>query len=107
MRDLFSGMARQPREAPPSPEEQVNLAIRNVGLIGPFALSYWGVFYTLWKGYPAGAWACMIVGTVIWAGASCMLGLRRDWRRAAAISAMYILLDAWIWLMVIGVINLV
>lgn len=49
--------------------------------------------------------ARMAVGAAFWIGLAVVLMCRRDWRGAAAITVFYLLVDAFWWVLALGIIH--
>jgi hypothetical protein len=82
------------------------MAVRYLGLILPFAVTYW-LAPGLGSRLESDGWrlAMVSLGAAIWIAATVTLIVRRDWKGAAAITVFYALVDAWWWIVALGVIR--
>jgi hypothetical protein len=82
------------------------MALRYLGLILPFVVTYW-LSWVLGERFGSTHWTLAMVGlgAVIWIAATATLIVRRDWKGAAAISVIYVLVDAWWWIVALGVVH--
>lgn len=100
------------QEGPRTRRQRTNLTIRWLGILLPLVFSspivYWivtpvstllGLGAAGWPG--SGVWLAM--GAVIWIAAVGVLCVRRDWQGAGGISAVYVVINIYWWLPVLGV----
>ncbi len=94
------------QKEPPAPTRRLNLTLRYLGIILPLVATYLFAMLSVFRwDSSAGSLAAVAVGGAIWAGCTVFLCSRRDWAGAGAISFLYVLMNAWLWLVVLGVLN--
>jgi len=104
--DRVDGRLESRQSEPPPSGHRVDLTLRYLGIILPIALTYVvGFGLGLGSGGQAAFAASVTAAAAVWAGASVALGLRRDWAGVGAVTFFYVLIDAWIWLLVTGVMH--
>lgn len=89
---------------------RISRILRWLGIIMPLVVSY-PIVYPLvsWAGVDFGQASARVlipVAAALWLGFTVALGWRRDWRGAGAITVFYLIVDAWWWLLALGVIRL-
>ncbi|MBN1630820.1 MAG: hypothetical protein JW990_13740 [Thermoleophilia bacterium] len=95
------------QKEPLTPRQRVNLTLRWLGIILPLAITY-PVFSWILDGFQRGSGGFLaLVATAagLWIAFTVALAWRRDWAGAAAISAFYLVVDAWWWLLALEVIG--
>jgi len=96
----------QGHEEPLTRRQRVNMALRWLGFLLPLLSAYW---LGLWLGFGRagfGGFKTAVGATaVLWLAFTIALAWRRDWRGAAAITACYLLVDAWWFLLAFDVIH--
>jgi len=94
------------QKEPPAPGRGTNLALRYLGIILPLALTYFvGFWLSFVWGSLDGFRAAVALAAALWIGFAVALALRRDWAGVAAITVFYLLVDAWWWLLALGVLH--
>jgi hypothetical protein len=101
MDDRVSGNFNVEHEEPASPRRRRNLAIRYVGIILPFVLTYFVGIQAALSGGRAGL-VCLALAAGIWAASSVALGVRRDWPGVGAVTFLYVVVDSLPWLFATG-----
>ena len=106
MDDRMVDAPAQVQNEPLTPKQTLNATLRWLGILLPLVMVY-GL--GLWLGFGRGSYSGfrtpVMLGAALWVGFAVTLAWRRDWRGAAAISACYVLVDAWWWLLALGVIH--
>lgn len=83
-----------------------NMTMRYLGILLPLAITY-GIGLQVTGSHQVALLRLVVgVGAVLWVGFACLLGLRRDWSGALAISVVYLILNGWMWLLALGVMDL-
>lgn len=80
---------------------RLNLTLRYLGIILPIVASYAGLI--LADGHPLGLWLGLGIGAVLWSAFTIVLLARRDWAGAGTVTFCYVVLSAWVWLLITGV----
>jgi len=96
-------------EEPLTPRQRVDHALRWLGILLPLIVTY-PIVYPLvsWLGVDFnvhGLQVAVPVGAALWVGFTAALAWRRDWAGAAAVSVFYTLVDAWWWILALGIVH--
>jgi hypothetical protein len=109
MDDRSDGGPAWTRDDRKSPRQRVNLTLRWLGIILPLVLSFpafpWLSWLGLERGGLSGFRVRMGLGAAIWIGFTAVLVRRRDWQGAVGISLVYLVLETWWWIFVLGVLH--
>jgi hypothetical protein len=108
--DRMEGRTAPVQNEPLTRRQRTNKTLRWLGLILPLVITYPIVLpFISWLGPEqwglAGFQATIGFGAALWIGFTVALAWRRDWTGAAAISAFYLIVDAWWWLLALEVIH--
>jgi hypothetical protein len=94
------------QKEPPVPGRGTNLTLRYLGIILPLVMTY---FLGFWLGFGRagldGFRVAVALAAASWIGFAVALAIRRDWAGVAAITVFYALVDAWWWLLALGVLH--